>query len=338
MTSALDVRGITVSIDRHVIIDGLDLGVGRAEVVALLGPSGSGKTTLLAAVAGFRRIDAGTIDIDGRSVAGPRLHLPAEQRSVGFVFQSYALWPHLTALETVAFTIRAQGRPRADAQRDALLILEALGIGDLASRLPADLSGGQQQRVGLARALAREASVFLLDEPTAHLDGTTRRAAEVLIAQQQTERGSAAVYATHDPGEALGIADRVALLRAGSVVQVGAPQLVYDEPVDAWAAALTGAAAIVEVFQESGMVHVGDAVVAADGVTHGPATIVICPEWARLGGPARGVVSDVRFRGPHTDVSLDTPIGVVDVRVVGVPVPARGDRVGWRPERVWVLP
>ena len=163
------------------------------------------------------------------------------------MFQSYALWPHLTALDTVAFPLRMAGSGDGDARRRAGEILEALGIGDLGGRRPAAMSGGQQQRVGLARALARDATLFLLDEPTAHLDAATRAAAEALIAAQRALRGAAAVYATHDAAEALGVADRVALLRDGRIVQVGTPKEVYEQPVDEWAAVLTGPVSVIDL-------------------------------------------------------------------------------------------
>ncbi|HSG78929.1 MAG TPA: ABC transporter ATP-binding protein [Acidimicrobiia bacterium] len=334
MTVALEITGLHVTLDGHPVLRGLDLTVAPREVMALLGPSGSGKTTLLSTVAGFVEPAGGTIVVGGRTVSGAGIHEPPEARDLGFVFQSYALWPHLSALDTVAFPIEAGGGSRPEARRRAKRVLDALGIGELADRRPADLSGGQQQRVGLARALARAASLFLLDEPTAHLDGPTRGAAEALIARQRREAGSAAVYATHDPGEAFAVADRVALLRDGAVVQVGAPEAVYAHPVDAWAARLTGPVSVVEVHQRAGAVVVGEAEMPADGAGDGPATVAIRPEWVRLGGPAPGVVQATRFRGPHTDVTLDTPVGEVEVRVAGRPAPRAGERVGWTVDRV----
>jgi ABC-type Fe3+/spermidine/putrescine transport system ATPase subunit len=337
VTGALEITGLRVALDGHPILRDLDLTVGAGEVVALLGPSGSGKTTLLSAVAGFVEVAGGTIAVGGRTVSGSGIHEPPEARDIGFVFQSYALWPHLTALETVGFPVEAAGGSRAEAHREAQRVLDALGIGELADRRPADLSGGQQQRVGLARALARAASLFLLDEPTAHLDGPTRGAAEALIAHQRQEAGSAAVYATHDPGEAFAVAGRVALLRDGQVVQIGAPEAVYSHPTDAWAARLTGPVSVVELQQRNAAIVVGDAELPAEGAGDGPAMVVIRPEWVRLGGPARGVVRAVRYRGTHTDVTLDTPVGAVEVRVVGRAAPRVGERVGWTVDRVHAL-
>jgi len=240
VTPALALKGVGVRYGEAVILDGIDLVAEPGEVVAVLGPSGSGKTTLLFAVAGFVPIDAGSISIGGTDVATPERGMPPERRDVAVVFQSYALWPHLSAADTVAFPLQAAGTPGDAARREAARLLEAVGIGELAGRRPAELSGGQQQRVGLARALARRAGVYLFDEPTAHLDAPTRAAVQAEIAARRAELGSAAIYATHDAAEALGIADRVALLRGGRLVQQGTPDEVYERPADRWAAGITG--------------------------------------------------------------------------------------------------
>lgn len=312
MTPALAVRGLHVALGGAPVLAGVDLAVAPGEVLALLGPSGSGKTTLLGTIAGFIVPSLGEVVVDGVVVAGDGHHLPPEQRRIGFVFQSYALWPHLTALDTVAFPLRMAGSGDGDARRRAGEILEALGIGDLGGRRPAQLSGGQQQRVGLARALARDASLFLLDEPTAHLDPATRAAAEALIAAQRALRGAAAVYATHDAAEALGVADRVALLRDGRIAQVGTPKEVYEQPRDEWAAVLTGPVSVVDL--------------------PGSGRVALRPEWVRLDGEHPGTVTAVRYRGPHTEIHLDTPYG--PVQAIGDGDHHPGDPVSWGVTRV----
>jgi ABC-type sugar transport system ATPase subunit len=172
---ALEVNGLTVRIADRDILTGIDLSVASGETVAVLGPSGSGKSSLLATFAGLFIPYLDGIRMAGELVASPLTQLPPERRSIGFVFQSYALWPHLSARDTVAFPWRVAGVEPEEARRRADALLESLGIAELAERLPAEMSGGQQQRVGVARALAREADLFLLDEPTAHLDAVTRR-------------------------------------------------------------------------------------------------------------------------------------------------------------------
>ncbi len=290
-------------------------------MVVLLGPSGSGKTTILAAIAGFVPLRAGELRIAGRTVATPARHEPPERRDVAVVFQGSALWPHLSALDTVAFPIRRRGRTTGDARREARAILERFGIGHLADRRPAEMSGGEQQRVGLARAVARGAPLHLFDEPTAHLDGPLRDRLLDEIATARRDAGAAGIYATHDTAEALAIADRVALLRHGRLVQVGTPLEVYEAPVDAWAARLTGPASeleavVVGAAGELAELEVGGVRVRAaldGGIGSGPpggaAGLLVRPDWASLEGPLAGRVSGVRFRGSHSDVDLATPAG-----------------------------
>ena len=226
------------------VLDSVDLSVAKGEVLALLGPSGSGKSTLLNAIAGFVPVESGEITLGTRLVAAPNRADPPERRDMAFVFQDYGLWPHLTAVDTVAYPLRRRGLDRATARVQAKDLLDRLGIGELADRKPAALSGGEQQRVGLGRALARHAALYLFDEPTAHLDAHLRDVFLGEIAARRRETAAAAIYATHDAAEALGLADRVALLVAGRVIQAGTPQQLYAEPVSAAAARLTGPASI----------------------------------------------------------------------------------------------
>ncbi len=285
-------------------------------MLALLGPSGSGKSTLLHTVAGFHVPLAGEVWLGGRRVASPAGGEPPERRGVAMVFQNYALWPHLSALDTVAYPMRRRGTRRGDARRRAGEILERLQIGDLADRRPSELSGGEQQRVGLGRALAGEPSLYLFDEPTAHLDTHVRSVfLEDLVTRLQ-DTGAAALYATHDAQEALGVADRVALLAAGRVVQVGTPEEVYRRPVDVWAARLTGPASVL-------------------AGPHGP--LLVRPEWARLDGDRAARIADVRYRGPHSDYLLETDGGGLLVREPGPPRHARGEDVRWTLEESWPL-
>ena len=222
------------------VLDSVDLSVARGEVLALLGPSGSGKSTLLNAIAGFVPVESGEVTLGTRLVAAPNRADPPERRDMAFVFQDYGLWPHLTAVDTVAYPLRRRGVDRPTARVQAKDMLDRLGISELADRKPAELSGGEQQRVGLGRALARHAALYLFDEPTAHLDAHLRDVFLGEIAARRRETAAAAIYATHDAAEALGLADRVALLVAGRVIQAGTPQQVYAEPVSAAAAKLTG--------------------------------------------------------------------------------------------------
>jgi len=344
---AIVCRAVRLGYERNVVVHDLDLSVKPGELVALLGPSGSGKTTLLSAVAGFVPVLAGEIEIDGRVVSDARRHVPPEARSVGFVFQSHALWPHLSALDTVAYPLRRQGHSRDDARARAAVILDRLGIGRLAARRPSELSGGEQQRVGLGRALARGARVLLFDEPTANLDAALRTTLQEEIAEQRQRTGAAALYATHDTAEALALADRVALLRDGRLVQIGSPTEVYDRPVDLWAARLTGPASLLEV--SVGDVGDGRAAVAiagqiAPGVAIEGSTeagsspqALIRPDWARLGGELTGRVESIAYRGTHTDYRVSTAAGIVGIREGGAPRVEPGATTGWCLERAWLV-
>jgi iron(III) transport system ATP-binding protein len=314
----LEVRDLVVRYDATTALRGIGLSVAPGEVLALLGPSGSGKSTLLHAVAGFLVPRAGTVRLGGRTVVGDGRPVPPERRDLAVVFQNYALWPHLSAVDTVAYPARRRGTGRAQARAEALELLGRLGIAHLAGRRPAELSGGEQQRVGLARALARRPSLYLFDEPTAHLDTHVRAVfLEELVARQR-DSGAAAVYATHDAEEALGLADRVALLRDGELLQVGTPQQVYDQPADLFTARLTGPASVID---------------APDGTGR----VLVRPGWACLGGPLEGRLRAVWFRGPHSDHLVETPFGEVLIRAAGPPRHRVGARTGWTLARGWPL-
>lgn len=323
MTAALRLRDVGVSYDAAPALVHFDLELDAGEMLAVLGASGSGKTTLLHTVAGFIEPDSGVIELGGRVVSGPGAWTPPERRQVGLVFQGAALWPHLTVLDTVAYPIRRRGCSRPAARAQAAALLERLGLAASAEKLPAQLSGGEQQRVGLARALARDPGLFLFDEPTAHLDTHLRSVVLEEIARRRESLGAAALYATHNATEALAIADRIAVLRAGRLVQLGTPREIYEQPVDAETARLTGPASFIE---------------------HGSARemVMVRPDWVRLDGDQPGWVESVRFRGTHTDLTIGQGAGRPGERLlVSSPGPPRwrsGDPVGFVITKTWLMP
>ena len=324
-TPALAASGVVVSYGGAAVVHGIDLEVAGGETVALLGPSGSGKTTLLYAIAGFLPLTAGRLHLGGRLVSSPQVDTPPEQRPIAMVFQHYGLWPHMDALDTVAYPLRRAGESRAGARAQAGTLLEQMRIAHLAGRRPAELSGGEQQRVGLARALARRPAVYLLDEPTAHLDTVLKGELQAELATRMHADGAAAIHATHDVEEALAVADRVVLLRDGAIVQVGRPRDIYARPVDDWAARLTGPASFLDGAVDA---------IGADG----PGRYMVRPDWVRFEGPLVAAVEDVRYRGTHTDYRLATRLGSLLVRVPGPARFAPGEEASCTIERVWRMP
>jgi putative spermidine/putrescine transport system ATP-binding protein len=223
---ALDVENLSVRYGQVTAVDDVSLQIRPGEVAALLGPSGCGKTTLLRVVAGFVRQSTGRVMVDGAGID----HLPANQRNVGIVFQNYALFPHMTVAENVAYGLRARGT-RGQAVRERVdRFLAIVQLSTLGDRLPRQLSGGQQQRVALARALAVEPSILLLDEPFAALDRSLRLDMQIEVKRLQRQLGLTTILVTHDQDEAMSVADRIAVMNKGKVEQFDTPVSIYDRP------------------------------------------------------------------------------------------------------------
>ena len=239
--NAVECAGVAKSFGPVTALDRVDLAVPAGTVTALLGPSGCGKTTLLRIVAGFERPDRGTVGVGARVVAGPGVNVPPERRRVGIVPQEHALFPHLSVAANVGYGL-SRKTPRAAGAARVEEVLALAGLAGLGDRMPHELSGGQQQRVALARALAPEPSVVLLDEPFGSLDAALRVELRADIAAVLRASGATAVLVTHDQDEALSMADRVAVMRDGRIVQVGSPDEVYQRPADLWVAGFVGRA------------------------------------------------------------------------------------------------
>ncbi|MDQ2673409.1 MAG: ABC transporter ATP-binding protein [Chloroflexota bacterium] len=237
---ALRTLQLTKRFGEIVAVDGVDLDVRRGEFLGVLGPSGCGKTTLLRLVAGFERPDGGGIEIDGRAVAGPRRHVPPEDRRIGMVFQESALFPHLDVAGNIGFGLERRGRDGRVAELVALV-----GLAGLQRRMPHELSGGQQQRVALARALAPDPALILLDEPFSSLDATLRAQLRGEVRDILRTAGATTLFVTHDQAEALEISDRVAVMRAGRIEQISTPDELYLRPINRFVAGFVGEANLV---------------------------------------------------------------------------------------------
>ncbi|MBL8832774.1 MAG: ABC transporter ATP-binding protein [Rhodospirillales bacterium] len=322
------------------ILDAVSLDVAKGEFFAFLGPSGSGKTTLLRLVAGFGIPTAGTIRVGDRDVTS----VPPWKRNVGMVFQSYALWPHMTVAGNVAFGLEQRGMARADIAAKVRAGLDLVGLSHLADRRPAQLSGGQQQRVALARTLVIEPEVLLLDEPLSNLDAKLRVEMRQEIAALQRKLGLTTIYVTHDQEEANAVADRIAVLDGGKIQQIGAPIDLYDRPANRFVAAFLGTANMIEGSLAAGGRFAAEGF-ALDGVSGaaGPACLSFRPQDVSLaagGGAGRilhreflgGTIRYAVALGPHRIV-VDT------VHHREAPVFAPGSQVGVTvdPGRVVVL-
>jgi len=232
----LQLQGISKSFDDKRVVSPLDLDVRHGEFLTLLGPSGCGKTTLLRLIGGFERPDGGTIVLAGRDIT----RLPPNQRPVNTVFQSYALFPHMSVFDNVAYGLRAERRPRAEVESRVREVLNMVQLEELAGRRPDQLSGGQQQRVAIARAVIKKPRLLLLDEPLSALDYKLRKQMQIELKRIQRELGITFLFVTHDQEEALSMSDRVVVMREGHVEQIGTPRDVYENPSNLFVARFVG--------------------------------------------------------------------------------------------------
>ncbi|TYP90734.1 ABC transporter ATP-binding protein [Blastococcus xanthinilyticus] len=330
--SSLTVTALTKAFGSTPVLTGVDLHVPAGGLTALLGPSGCGKTTLLRLVAGFDDPDSGSVTLGDRLVAGAGRGVPARSRGIGFVPQEGGLFPHLTVAGNVTFGLARQRRRDRGLVRE-LLDLVGLDV-DLADRSPHQLSGGQQQRVALARALAPEPSIVLLDEPFSSLDAGLREDTRQAVGAALAAAGATALLVTHDQAEALSMADQVAVLRGGRLVQLSDPRTLYQRPADLDVAAFVGESVVLAGDVRDGRAEsVLGSLAVTGAVPAGPARILVRPEQLRLVAPAgrgpRGRVRALDYYGHDSRAHLELPGGqTVTARLEGADLPSVGQEVG----------
>ena len=335
---AIDVRGLDKRFSAVTALAGFDLRVEEGQTLTILGPSGCGKTTALRVIAGFERPDRGTVAVGGVAVARPGLHVPPEKRSVGMVFQDYALFPHLTVAANVGYGVARKEGARAHRTRVAE-VLELVGLTGTEKRMPHELSGGQQQRVALARALAPRPAVILLDEPFSNLDASLRQRVRRELKGIIKEARTTALFVTHDQEEALSLSDLVAVMREGRVVQVATPHELYRAPADPWVAGFLGDADFVPATASGGQV---DTVVGTFATEHhGEVVVMFRPERVLVTAQQDGeaVVVSREYFGHDQLVTIELADGTrIRSRLGPAPDLTPGDRVALKIEEAQTFP
>ncbi|MGF7206334.1 putative spermidine/putrescine transport system ATP-binding protein [Skermanella aerolata] len=335
---------LTKRFNQYLAVDGISLDVEKGELVSLLGPSGCGKTTTLQMIAGFTDPTSGRVSLNGADLLAKK----PNERGLGIVFQSYALFPHMTAAENVAFGLEMRGVSRADRDRMVTETLNLVGLGAYGDRHPKRMSGGQQQRVALARALVIKPNLLLLDEPLSNLDAKMREEMQIELRRIQRTVGTTMILVTHDQSEAMALSDRVVVMNKGKVEQVAAPQEAYDRPASAFVANFLGRTNLLQgmVRHDGGVGRIdvsGASWPVGPDVPAGPGVMTVRPEKVAF-VPDAGVPGMVRarvFQGTQWLFEVGTEAGQVMVirQHDGQAMPQENERVmvGWRPEDMRVM-
>lgn len=331
------VESLRKSFAQTAALDGVSFDVPENAFFCVVGPSGCGKSTLLRAIAGLESPDDGRILLDGKPVFDRETDLPPEERRVGVVFQSYALWPHLSVSRNVSFPYEAKGTPRAEALRLASAHLETVALSDYADRRPDALSGGQRQRVALARCLAGDTRTILMDEPLANLDPHLRHTMEAELRAFHDRSGVTTLFITHDQREAMALADIMAVMEDGRFLQLGTPEDIYERPVSPAVARFIGRGTLVPAEVSGREARILGQTVSVDGsgghiVFVRPRHVVPDPDGARV------TIQAISYRGGHWEAVAAHAETSVEI-MLDLPNPARvGDEIGVRFVGGWVLP
>jgi len=323
---------LTKHFGAQIAVDNVSLAVEKGEFISLLGPSGCGKTTTLQMIAGFVRPTSGAITLEDKDL----LAIKPNQRGLGIVFQSYALFPHMTAAENVAFGLEMQGIDREERRRRVTEALELVGLSAFADRYPRKMSGGQQQRVALARALVIRPQILLLDEPLSNLDAKLREDMQIELRQIQRTVGTTTILVTHDQAEAMALSDRIVVMNQGRVEQIGPPHETYERPATAFVASFLGKTNQIEaeVAPGGGRASLGSVTWPIPPHHEGRVVLSIRPEKIGFADPGNGALTGTVktriFQGNHWLYQVDTAGGLITVirQNSGEKVPAEGEIVG----------
>ena len=334
--SYLVLNNLTKRYGTTAAVEGLNLDIKQGEFISLLGPSGCGKTTTLQMIAGFVEPTAGNIVLNGRDLN----NIPANKRGLGIVFQNYALFPHMTAAQNVAFGLEMQGVKKAESADRVADALKLVGLTHLADRYPARMSGGQQQRVALARALVIQPAVLLLDEPLSNLDAKLREEMQLELRSIQRSIGTTTVLVTHDQSEALALSDRIVVMNQGRVEQIAEPYAAYEQPNSEFVGGFLGKANIFQVTLDHSAaqpsVRIAEALIPLEGIRVSTASVIVRPEKILFSTPHAsalpGIMKTRVFQGNHWLCQVKTSVG--DVLVIrqndGVAVADEGTAVHLR--------
>lgn len=337
MTSAISVQNVTMLFDGFEALKDVTLDVETGSYAVLLGPSGCGKSTLLSILGGFCTPTLGRVSLGGQDVTS----VPAAKRATTTMFQDYALFPHMTLTDNVAFGLRMRGVKPAQRRARAAEMLSLVGLPDDGAKKPHELSGGQRQRVALARALVVEPEALLLDEPLGALDLKLRRAMQDELKQIQKRLGTTFIHVTHDQEEAMAIADKLVVMNAGQIEDAGPPSRVYTDPKTVFTAGFMGEVNLIDGVGDGVAIKTALGPIPSDH--HGPATVAIRPEHLVKEGEVnlgQAAVSDVSFLGTHCRLTLDSPAGPLIAQVAPEMPPETGDTLPMRtsPKCIKVYP
>ena len=317
--ATVTIKHVTKAFGENVVLKEFNETFQEGEFVTLLGPSGCGKTTMLRIIAGFEKPTSGEVYIDDTLVSGGKTFVPPEKRSIGMVFQSYAVWPHMNVFDNVAYPLTIKKTPKSEIKERVGKVLEIVHLSQYAQRFPNQLSGGQQQRVALARALVAAPKLLLLDEPLSNLDARLRESMRFEIKEIQKSLGNTVVYVTHDPTEALAMSDRIFLINRGVVQQCGTPEQIYNEPANQFVADFLGKVDFFKGEAANGRIlfpGMNGQSIAYDGPRAGKVEVAIRPEniYFTPDGPLEGTLENQYYLGDVDDCRVR--VGDTLVRVI----------------------